>query len=123
MYLVGAPHPNKELALAALHRLVREKRVLVTDAEVFQEILHRYTAIGRPEAIEPAFEFLVQTTVKAFPVDLDTVMEAKAVMTESLNLSARDAIHVATMRIHGVNEILTFDEGFRKVPGLQVLAK
>ena len=123
MYLVGAPHPNKDHALAALNRLVADERELVTDAEVFQEILHRYTANGRPEAIEPAFDFLIQTTTNLFPIDLNAILEAKAVMVEAPYLSARDAIHATTMRLHGVRYILTFDEEFRKFSGLNVVAR
>ena len=47
MYLVGAPHPHKADAQLLLERLVAAGHRLVTDAEVLQEILHRYTAIGR----------------------------------------------------------------------------
>ena len=56
MYLVGAPHPNKDRALAILTQSVRDGEQFVTDVEVYQEILHRYTAIQRPDAIDAAFE-------------------------------------------------------------------
>ena len=48
MYLVGAAHTNKDRALAILTQLVRDGEQFVTDAEVYQEIFHRYTAIRRP---------------------------------------------------------------------------
>lgn len=51
MYLVGAAHPNKTPARLLLERAVVSEERLVTDAEVLQEILHRYAAIRRPEAI------------------------------------------------------------------------
>ena len=38
-----------------LDRAVTNRERLVTDTEVFQEILHRYTAIDRREAIQPAW--------------------------------------------------------------------
>ena len=47
MYIVGTAHPNQQQAQSLLERYVVEEQVLVTDAEVFQEILHRYTAIRR----------------------------------------------------------------------------
>ncbi len=59
MYLVGADHPHKLDARRALERLIAEEHRLVCDAEVPQEILHRYTAIGRRDAIQPAFEALL----------------------------------------------------------------
>ena len=56
MYLVGAEHPDKAAARRVLERLIAEDTTLVTSAEAFQEILHRYVAIGRREAIGPAFD-------------------------------------------------------------------
>lgn len=53
MYLVGADHPNKAHARRLLERVVADGEALATDAEVLQEILHRYTAIDRREAIGP----------------------------------------------------------------------
>jgi predicted nucleic acid-binding protein len=59
MYLIGAPHPHKTEAQLLLERLVASGQRLVTDAEVFQEIVHRYSAIGKREAIGPAFQSLL----------------------------------------------------------------
>ena len=59
MYLVGAPHPHKADAQALLERLVSQEERLVTDVEVLQEILHRYTALGRRDAIQPAFSAIL----------------------------------------------------------------
>ncbi len=53
MYLIGASHPHKTDAQRLLEKLVSNRERLVTDAEVFQEILHRYVAIDRPDAIQP----------------------------------------------------------------------
>jgi predicted nucleic acid-binding protein len=59
MYLVGAPHPHKADARRILEGLVAAGEKLVTDAEVMQEILHRYLAIQRRDAIQPAFDALL----------------------------------------------------------------
>lgn len=37
---------------------------LVTDAEVLQEILHRYVSIARSDAIQPAFDALLGLLMK-----------------------------------------------------------
>jgi hypothetical protein len=37
-------------------KVVTDRQRLVTDAEVLQEILHRYVAIDRRDAIQPALE-------------------------------------------------------------------
>jgi uncharacterized protein len=54
MYLVGAAHPHKAEAQILLERLIAAGQRLVTDVEVLQEILHRYAAINKREAIGPA---------------------------------------------------------------------
>ncbi len=118
MYLVGETHPHKHDALRQLERLVVERHRLVTDAEVLQEILHRYVAIDRRDAIQPAFEALLGVVDEVFPVTLDTVSRAREVVLGSASLSARDAVHVAVMEQHGVEQIFSFDRGFDQVLGV-----
>ncbi|MGQ0833398.1 MAG: type II toxin-antitoxin system VapC family toxin [Gammaproteobacteria bacterium] len=121
MYLVGAEHANRAVARRALETLVLNEVRLVTDAEVFQEILHRYAAIGRRDAMQPAFDALGRFVDEVFAIDLDDVELAKSILLGTPALSARDAIHVAVMQRHGVREVLSFDAGFDRVPGLQRL--
>jgi len=122
MYLVGASHPRKADAQRLLESLVSDRQRLVTDAEVLQEILHRYVAIERPDAIQPAFDALLGLVDEVFAIDRDAVERAKRVILGSRRLSARDAIHVATMEQHGVTRILSFDGGFDGVPGIERLS-
>jgi predicted nucleic acid-binding protein len=117
MYLVGADHPNKSGALRMLERAVTSRERLVTDAEVFQEILHRYVAIGRRDAIQPAFDALNAVIDEVFPIEAASVERAKDLVLGYSRLSARDAIHVATMQAHGVTRIMSFDTVFDVIPG------
>ncbi|MBJ7608099.1 MAG: type II toxin-antitoxin system VapC family toxin [Candidatus Dormibacteraeota bacterium] len=119
MYLVGASHPHKADAQHALERLITEHRRLVTDAEVFQEILHRYVAIGRRDAIQPAFDALRGVVDDVLPVVEGDVMRAKDVLGTHRALSARDAIHAAVMANHGIEQMLSFDRGFDSVAGIE----
>jgi len=117
MYLVGAPHPNKEAAQRRLDRAVLDAERLVTDAEVLQEILHRYVAIDRREAIEPAFDVLLGVVDAVLPIELADVQRARKLLATP-RLQARDAIHVAVMQAHDIGRVLTFDRAFDAVPGL-----
>ena len=121
MYLVGAAHPHKGDAQRALERLVTDRERLVTDAEVLQEILHRYTAIDRRDAIQPAFDALLGVVDEVFPVDTDAVERAKSIVLARCQLSARDAIHMAIMQQQGVTRIFSFDSGFDDLPGIERL--
>lgn len=118
MYLVGASHPHKNDAERWLEELVSGRERLVTDAEVLEEILHRYVSIGRPDAIQPAFDALQGVVDEVFSVDSAAVEQAKQIVLGHRGLSARDAVHLATMRIHGVKRILSFDRGFDGFPGM-----
>lgn len=122
MYLVGAPHPHKSDARRWLEELVTAQERLVTDAEVLQEILHRYVAIERPDAIQPAFDALLGVVDDVFSVDRAAVERAKQIVLGHKSLSARDAVHLATMQIHGVKRILSFDRGFDGFPGINRLS-
>jgi predicted nucleic acid-binding protein len=121
MYLVGAAHLHKADARSLLEQCVAEQERLVTDAEVFQEILHRYVAIERRDAIQPAFEALLGVVDEVFPVDLTGVERAKAIVLGNERLSARDALHLAVMEKQGVDRILSFDRGFDEYPGIERL--
>jgi predicted nucleic acid-binding protein len=121
MYLVGSAHPHKIDAQRMLEQAVVAGERLVTDAEVVQEILHRYTAIDRRDAIEPALQALLAVVDEVFPVELADVEQAKELLLRSRRLSSRDAIHLAIMGRRGAARIMTFDRGFTGRPGVEVL--
>ena len=121
MYLVGASHPNKDRAVVLLTQLVRDGEQLVTDVEVYQEILHRYTAIQRPDAIDAAFESLDAIVDDVLTFDMPEIRAARALIGSVDGLSARDALHVAVMRKAGADRILSFDGGFDACPGVDRL--
>ena len=121
MYLIGAAHPHKVEAQRLLERCVVERQRLVTDAEVLQEILHRYVAIDRRDAIQPAFDALLSIVDEVFPIDSATVERAKAIVLERRKLSARDAVHIAAMERQKVARILTFDTAFDGIQGIERL--
>lgn len=120
MYLVGAPHPNRDRARQVLDDLILADERLATDAEVYQEVLHRYAAIRRIDAVDPAFTLLDALVDECFPVTRDELDMARSVVLTGAG--ARDAVHVATMRSHGVRRILTFDRGFDRFDDLDRLS-
>lgn len=118
MYLIGGPHPHKLDAQALLERALSAGERLVCDAEVLQEICHRYVAIGRTDAIQPAFDVITQLVDEVLPVDEQVAVAAKDMVLQYDGISARDAIHVAAMRRHGISRIMSFDRGFDALPGV-----
>jgi predicted nucleic acid-binding protein len=122
MYLVGESHANKARSIVLLEDAVAKGERLVADAEVLQEVLHRYSAIGRREAVQPAFELILGLVDDVFPVELADVTAAKDVLLGEYGLSARDALHVSVMRRHGVRRIMSFDADFDRYPGIERIA-
>ena len=122
MYLVGAPHAHKSDARRLLEKVVSERQSLVTDAEVLQEILHRYAAIDRRDAIQPAFDALLGIVDQVLVVDRSIAERAKQIVLGYRQLSARDAVHIAVMEHHGIEQIMTFDSGFDGFPSITRLS-
>jgi predicted nucleic acid-binding protein len=122
MYLVGAPHPHKADAQRLVEQFVSNRERLVTDAEVLQEILHRYVAINRRDAIQPAFDALLGIADQVLSVDAGAAYRAKDILMSHQQMSARDALHLAVMEQHGIERILSFDSGFDGFPGISRLS-
>ena len=118
MYLIGAAHPNREAARRALEEAVAAGESLCSDAEVLQEILHRYSAIRRPDDIDPAFDALLAVVDVVYPIERVDVERARRLLRTTPSMSARDAVHIAVMQGRDISRILSFDSGFDGIPGI-----
>ena len=118
MYLVGSPHPHKADAQRLLEAAVASGEPMITSAEVLQEILHRYMAIRRPEAIQPAFDAVTNVVDEVLSIGRVDVERARELVLGALSLSARDALHVDVMEREDIPRIMSFDAGFDGVPGM-----
>ena len=123
MYLVGADHPHKVNARHTLEAAIASGERLVTSSEILQEILHRYVAIDRRDAIQPAFDVLLGVIDEVLPVERRHTERAKNILLGSRRVSARDALHVAVMELAGVSKIISFDSAFDLIPGITRLAE
>lgn len=121
MYLVGAGHQHKTRARGLLDECFDANERLVTDVEVFQEILHRYAAIHRRDAIQPAFDALTGIIDEVFSLDMEVLEGAKQIALTT-TLSARDSLHLAVMKTHRVSRILSFDSDFDQIAAISRLS-
>lgn len=118
MYLVGSDANWKRRAQELLERSIGADERLVASAEVFREILHRYVAIRRRDAIEPASRMLLDVVDEVFPIEVADVLRAGEIVQAEKLLSARDALHLAVMERHQIDRVLSFDSGFDHWPGV-----
>jgi predicted nucleic acid-binding protein len=123
MYLIGSDQRMKSEARRLLERAVSSREKLVTSAAVLQEILHRYCAINRREAIQPPFDILLGVAESVFEVSRADVERARDLILARPRLSARDGLHVAVMQRERVNTIMSFDPGFDGVGGITRLGR
>ena len=118
MYAVGGSHPLKSPCVAILEAVARGELRAVTDAEVLQEILHRYTALGqRDHGIEVCRLFL-QVVPEVIPITAETIVTALEVHRRFPDLNARDSLHVAVMFGRRLRYIISADRHFDSVPGI-----
>jgi len=89
---------------------------------VLQEICHRYVAIDRRGAVQPAFDAILGVVDEVVSIDVDDANTAKDTLLRYASLSAREAVHIAVMLRHGIERIMTFDRGFDAYPGLMRLS-
>ena len=118
MYIVGAPHPNQQRAIAIIDELIDDGERLVTSVEVYQEILHRYASIRRTQSIDEAFGVLDDLVDTVLSYRMREVHVARMLLANIPDISARDALHIAVMQAAGCSRVLSFDAGFDNCPGI-----
>jgi len=119
MYVAGRHHANKEPARRFLERVRAGKVDACTSTEVLQEILYRYSAIGRRDDARTVYDAFVEICPVVFDVTLADTDQARDLLAGFPELSARDAVHAAVMVNHDVEWIATFDAGFDCMPNIR----
>ena len=116
MYLVGSAHRSRDRLEAYFRAQVGE--TFVTSAEVYQEVIHRYVAIDRRQAIGDCFSLLDTLVQRVFPITREDTARAREITLGQRRLSGRDCLHVAVMERYGLDQILTLDQVFDYWPGI-----
>lgn len=119
VYLIGAPHENRDLAFAAIDRLVRRGERMVSSAEVLQELLHLYSHRKALPAAQVAISTLKGLADEIYPVEAEDVERAHGLLLAHPGFSSRDALHVAVMQRRGVRRILSYDRDFDRIPTVE----
>jgi len=119
MYVAGQEHPHREPSRRFLAKVQKGEIDGSTSVEVLQEILYRYSAIGRRDFAREVYETFVQICPVILSVTLADTDRARDLMFDTEGISARDAIHAAVMLNHNIEWIATFDAGLDRVPGVR----
>jgi len=119
MYIAGGEHPNRLPSLAFLERVRRGKVHACSSTEVLQEILYRYSSLGRRDLARTVYDLFVEVCPVIFNVTLADTDRARDLVCSGTAVSVRDSFHAAVMINHGVEWIATFDTGFDKMEGIR----
>jgi uncharacterized protein len=111
MYAVGGPHPLRDKARGLLFAAVETGGGLVTSAEVLQELLHAYLAVGRGATLDAALTLVAGCVDDVWSIEPADVHLARALDGEHAGLPARDLVHIACCYRRDVTTVLTFDRG------------
>lgn len=121
MYAAGVSHDNKGPSVAFLERVARGDVDATVDAEVLQEILHRYRALGRWEDGRQVYD----DARAIFPVVLSVTGEildrTRALLDEYEGLMARDALHAAVVETYSLRAICSYDRDFDRIQTIRRL--
>lgn len=109
MYAVGRDHPLREDARAFFIEHAEAGSVLVTSAEVLQELLHAYIPVGRTATLDAAFELARGRMGVIWPVESADVDLARTLRESHPGLGARDLLHVACCMRRGVERLKSYD--------------
>lgn len=119
MYAAGTAHPNKAPSASLIQRVARGSVEAAVDAEVLQEILHRYRAIGRWEDGRQVFDLARRIVPTVISITVDVVERARQILDENESASARDALHAAVGQTTGVTAICSYDRDFDEIAGIK----
>ena len=122
MYVAGREHPNREPSLRFLEAVRRNDVEGCTSTDVLQEILYRYSALGRFDVARDVYDLFVAMCPMIFDVTLSDTNLARDLLLKRQGVSARDAVHAAVMLNHDIEWIATFDSDFDRVAGIRCLA-
>ena len=118
MYAAGAPHPYKERSAAYLERVASGELDAVLDAEVLQELLHRYRALNRWKEGRKLFDLARTIFPVVLPVTAELMDRACVLLDAYPHLMARDALHAAVVLGHDLEALCSFDQDFDLVAGV-----
>jgi predicted nucleic acid-binding protein len=123
MYAAGKPHAFKEACVWLLTQIANGVIVTAIDTEIIQEILYRYGALQEWKVATTMATNLLELVPVVYPVTPDDIKLTILLFQQygPKGVRARDLIHVAVMRNHGLTQIISTDAHFDLIPGLMRL--
>lgn len=104
----------RETSLKIIKDINNKKIVAFTSCLTFDEVAYVIKKHLNDEVFYETLEGLLSLNIKWLDVNILIIRESSNLIKE-YNLSPRDAIHVATMKINNIRNILSEDSDFNKI--------
>ena len=121
MYAASADHPHKVPSVSLLRRIALDEIAAAVDAEVLQEILHRYRAIRRWQEGRQVYALARRIVPLVVAITDRIVDRARDLLDADARLGARDALHAAVVLDRGMEGVCSYDRDLDRVTGLRRL--
>jgi hypothetical protein len=115
MYAAGVEHPNKAPSVAFLASVAEERLEAIIDAELLQEILHRYRALNRWIEGRRVYDLTRQIFPTVLPITSEILDRARTLLDDYDGLIARDALHAAVVEINNLEAVYSYDRDFDRI--------
>jgi len=112
MYSAGKEHKFKEKCLKILKCADNYENEYYLNTEVFQEILYRYSSIGKRDFAIELVSDMLELFDNILPVDVEDIYLSVSLMKKYEWLLSRDGIIIANMVNNGIKEIISVDNDF-----------
>lgn len=119
LYAAGRAHSYREPCRRVLRRVERGALPANTSVEVVQELLYVLWRRGMARQGTQLARNVMDLFPEMLPQTRSDLREACDLLDRHSGLTPRDAVHVATMRSHGIETIISADVHFDEVEGIQ----
>lgn len=121
MYAAGDDHPLKGPSVKVVDGLRSGQIEGYTSTEVIQEILHRYTSIGKRKVALALSEDVIDAMSPLLVITEPIIRATVELANKYPKAQARDLVHVATCLGNGIDKIVTPDKDFQVFKELTVI--
>lgn len=121
MYAAGQAHRYKEPCIQVMRAAAQGRLLMAIDAEITQEILHRYHALQLWQVGHAMASDVLTLASVVFPITQEETRLALDLYERYApqQVTARDLIHAAVMKVNGLTEIISVDSHFDRIEGLR----
>jgi len=114
MYAAGGEHPYKAPCAWVMQEIAAGRLEAAIDTAIIEEVLYRYGALRHWQIGTAMARELLTIVPHIYPVKEEDVRAAVALFAEygPQAVTARDVIHMAVMRSHGLTQVISTDAHF-----------